>query len=141
VEFSLALVCHVKFPIGETPPGTEGFPPAGFTPGRSRTPPMARYGPQVPTSLLRGTHLFRQPCVCFSSLILQRFSTKRDVRDMPDKTSNEKGTLLLGHLEDDSTDEHLNTGEQRPFFTATPKHAEISDPMAIFCRPPASFRL
>lgn len=27
---------------------------------------------------------------------------------MPEKTSNEKGTLLLGYLEDDSTDEHLN---------------------------------
>ncbi|KAF8968953.1 hypothetical protein BDZ97DRAFT_1797190 [Flammula alnicola] len=31
-----------------------------------------------------------------------------DLRDMPDKTSNPKGTLLLGCLEDGSDDEHLN---------------------------------
>ncbi|KIM35908.1 hypothetical protein M413DRAFT_324780 [Hebeloma cylindrosporum] len=57
-----------------------------------------------------------------------------DVRDMPEKNSNEKGTLLLGYLEDDSTDEHLNIGEclprsskrldMRRFLTRCPCHAE-----------------
>ena len=77
--------------------------------------------------LLRGTPLFRQLYVCFGLLILQRFSTKRDVRDMPNKPSNEKGTLLLGYLEDDTTDEHLDIGEHLPRSL----HAEISDPMLI----------
>lgn len=48
---------------------------------------------------------------------------------MPDKPSTEKGTLLLGYLEDDSTDEHLNIGEHLPcslrrFLTRCPCHAE-----------------
>lgn len=73
----------------------------------------------------------------FGLLILQRFSTKRDVRDMPDKPSNETGTLLLGYIEDDSTDEHLNIGEYLPRSL----RAEISDPILMSCRAPASFRL
>jgi len=56
---------------------------------------------------------------------------------MPDKPSNEKGMLLLGYLEDDSTDEHLNIGEHLPRSL----HAEISDPILMSCRAPASFRL
>ena len=98
---------------------------------------MALYGTQVPMLLLRGKPFFRQLSVCFGSLILQRFSTKRDVRDTPDKPSNEKGTLLLGYLDDNSTDEHLNIGEHLPRSL----HAEISDPMPMSCRTPASFRL
>ena len=46
---------------------------------------------------------------------------------MPNKPSNEKGTLLLGYLEDDTTDEHLDIGEHLPRSL----HAEISDPMLI----------
>lgn len=56
---------------------------------------------------------------------------------MPDKPSNEKGTLLLGYLEDDSTDEHLNIGEHLPRSL----HVEISDPILMSCRAPANFRL
>jgi len=56
---------------------------------------------------------------------------------MPNKPSNEKGTLLLGYLEDDNTDEHLDIGEHLPRSL----HAEISYPMLMSCRAPDSFRL
>ncbi|PPQ76518.1 hypothetical protein CVT26_013352 [Gymnopilus dilepis] len=54
-------------------------------------------------------------CVCpvdfqSTTLIISRFSTIRDVRDMPKENSSQKGRILLGYLEDGSQNEHLDIG-------------------------------
>jgi hypothetical protein len=76
---------------------------------------MKLYGTLDLMLLLRGM-LCSARAVCsmvLMSLITLRPCVNRDLRTMPTKTSNAKGTLLLGYMEDGSDDEHLNIGACR----------------------------
>ena len=76
---------------------------------------MRRFGTLDPMLLLRGT-LCSARVLCSAllmSLITLRACVIRDLRNMPAKSSNAKGTLLLGYLEDGSDDEHLSIGACR----------------------------
>lgn len=90
---------------------------------------MERYGTLAPMLLLRGMLCSaRALCSMLSmSLITLRPCANRDLRNMPTKTSNAKGTLLLGYLEDGSDDEHLNIGEAG----LHPYPPEIPDPIPV----------
>jgi hypothetical protein len=78
---------------------------------------MERYGTQVPMLLLRGM-LCSAGYLGFKTLIILGLSTIRDLPDMTGKTSNAKGTLLLGYPEDGSDDEHLSIGSYwSPFIS------------------------
>ncbi|KAF5315398.1 hypothetical protein D9619_007408 [Psilocybe cf. subviscida] len=57
-----------------------------------------------------------------------------DLRNMPTKTSNAKGTLLLGYLEDGSDDEHLNI--ERPLAS----NFDLKNGYVTFRCPPVDTR-